>query len=399
MIAVLGPLWFGKKPAATLKSLSPKVATTLQHPRHETSPRALELTQNAEPMRKAKVKESPMADANVVPASYQSAMARPTVARPPDLVLLAEKPTPATLLVLRVGQCVRGPSGRRATVLVSGDGLLVEQDDVRFENIDFVGRPASTGDPSDAANPAIVQLQTGRITFRGCSFTCGVAENCRTVAIRWRHPARLDNAETSLLSGRIQLTDCLFHGVEVGLDCQTAAALAVEIRNTLCVAAGPLMRLDHCPKTEEPVSLVLSQVTLRDGGPLLECRMPRGENQPGEMTIVSTQCAFSPKSGEALIRVVGAESPGRLLGAVRWSGQGSLVTPETPIGVWCEPDGRQQPLDESSLAIAGLVRSAVGFAGVVSRDPATSRLVHWQAPLQSADPPGISPNSIPRMPD
>jgi hypothetical protein len=54
-------------------------------------------------------------------------------------------------------------------------------------------------------------------------------------------------------------------------------------------------------------------------------------------------------------------------------------------------------VDESSLAIAGLVRSAVGFAGQSTGEPAASRLIRWQAPLQSADPPGIDPAPLPPL--
>ena len=84
-----------------------------------------------------------------------------------------------------------------------------------------------------------------------------------------------------------------------------------------------------------------------------------------------------------------------LLGSIRWAGQGSLLAPQTPVIVWRGADGRERMVDESSLSIAGLVRSDVGFAGQPAADPAASRLTRWQAPLQSADPPGIDPAPLP----
>ena len=109
------------------------------------------------------------------------------------------------------------------------------------------------------------------------------------------------------------------------------------------------------------MSLSLSQVTLRGGGPLLDCRMPRREDQPGEITILSTACVFAPAPGGPLVRFSGADMPERLLGSLRWTGQGSLVAPGVPICHVAGADGRSQAVDESSLSIAGLVRGEVGL--------------------------------------
>jgi len=208
------------------------------------------------------------------------------------------------------------------------------------------------------------------------------------------HPAQVAPSETSLPSGRIRLADCLFDRVGAGLDCRTVGALGIEVTNTLHLGAGPLVRLDHCPRSDEPLSLNLSQVTLRDGGPLLECLTPHVEDQPVEITVQATACVFAPRPGEPLVRCSGGTSPERLLRGLRWNGQGSLVTPQTPILHWRGPDG-QQTVDESALSIAGLVRSEVEFAGRPSSDPAASRVIRWQAPLQSANPPGIDPAPLP----
>jgi hypothetical protein len=325
-------------------------------------------------------------------------------------VLAADKPVVLTSLDVRAGQCVRGPAGKRAVVLVADAGLVVDKENIRFENIDFVWRQSATADDAPTAAPAIVQLTAGRAEFRGCSFQCegdpkGTVPFSLTrksgqspiAAVRWVHPARADQPETSLPSGRIRLADCLLHRVGVGVDCRTTGALAIELKNVLHLDAGPLVRLDHCPGADEPASITLGQVTLRGGGPLLECRTPRIEEQPGEIAVLATACAFVPEPGVPLVRLMGKEMPGRLLTAIRWTGQGSLVAPQVPILAWRGQDGRQQNVDESSLSIAGLVRSEVGFAGEASNDPAASRLVRWQAPLQSADPPGVATESLPKM--
>jgi hypothetical protein len=266
---------------------------------------------------------------------------------------------------------------------------------------------------SDPFFPAMIQLCAGRAEFSGCSFRC--VENRKEngpSAICWRHPDRPEDAEISLPNGRIRFVDCFIIGVGVGLDCHTSGALGIEWINTLYLNSGPLVRLDHCPRPDEPLTLTLSQSTQRDTGPLLECLASRVEDQLGEISIQATACVFSPKPGEPLVRLMvakmGNEETGastdtdlsgsdRLPGMVRWTGQGSLVPPRVPILIWTGPDGQRQTVDESSLLIAGLVRSDLGFAGESSSDPAASRILRWQAPLQSSNPPGIDQTPLPRL--
>ena len=325
----------------------------------------------------------------VVPVAYQQ-----TESKPEDLVLAADKPTEAGSLNLRPGQCIRSPEGRRAMILVPSTGMIVDKENVRFENIDFRIRPTAVND-AKSPEPAMLELHVGRAAFLGCSFQAAETERTPVAAIRWTHPIATETAETSLPNGRIQWYDCFLHRVSVGLDCRTAGALSIELKNVLYSEAGPLVRLDHCPQSDEPVSITMEQVTLRGGGPLLECLAPRAENQPGEITVLATACAFLPEADAPLIHVRGPQMPERLPAAIRWSGQGSLLGPRVPVIVWSNTDGHRQALDESALSIAGLVRSEVSFAGKPSSNPAASRLVRWQAPLQSADPPGCNPENLP----
>ena len=178
-----------------------------------------------------------------------------------------------------------------------------------------------------------------------------------------------------------------------GLDCHTAGALSVELTNVLYLGGGAVLRLDHSPRSDEPLSLSLSQVTLRNSGPLLACLTGHTEEQPAEITVRAIACVFAPSFGRRVMRC-GGISAQRLLAGLRWSGQGSLVTPQTPILIWQGTDGAHA-VDESRLCIAGLVRSEVEFAGARSSNPAASRIVRWQVPLQSLNPPGIEPAPLP----
>jgi eukaryotic-like serine/threonine-protein kinase len=349
--------------------------------------------------------DSPIISGNdknaVVPASFQQPL-RP----PPDLVLAANKPLTEGRFELRAGQCVRSEPGRRTTLLVPETGFVVDMENVRFENIDFVWNHASTNRIKND-RLGIVRLLAGRAEFRGCSFRCqaegdgagrkqpdttiGTVPLVPVPAIRWLYPAEAESSETSLPSGQIRLVDCLFVKVGAGLECQTIGALGIEATNTLHLGTGPLLALDHFPRADEPVSLNLSQVTLRGGGPLLECLASRADQQPAEIAVSSAACVFAPRSGEPLVRFCGTTTPERLPHCLRWIGQGSLVTPNTPILTCQGPDEQPQTVDESSLSIAGLVRGEVGFAGKLSSDPAASQAIRWEAPLRSADPPGVDP--------
>ena len=282
--------------------------------------------------------------------------------------------------------------------MVPRGGLVVGVENVRFENIDFLWDHAAV--PNDDSNvaagpPAVVDLRAAGAEFRGCRFQSVRSAGPPPAAVRWTHPARASRSVLSLPSGRVLLGDCVLCRVGTGVDCRTIGAVGVKLTNTLHLGAGPLVRLDHCPKPDEPVSISLERVTLRDAGPLLECRWRRLGDRPGQISIRAARCAFLPAAATPLILLSGPDSPRRLLENIRWTGQGSLVSPEAVIAEWRDARRRQEVLDDASVSIAGLVRGKVGFAGDVHGGPGASRIIRWQAPLRSTDPPGIDPATLP----
>jgi len=335
----------------------------------------------------------------VIPTSYQEL--GPSVGASPasaDLVLDADGPTTIDASTLRAGQCVRGPTGKRATVIVPRGGLVVGVEDVRFQDVDFVWD--ASGEPLAVAEaaPAIVELRAAGAEFRGCCFRSVRGAPLLPAAVRWTHPMSTADALLSLPSGRVRLVDCVLRDVAAAVDCHTAAALAVEFHNTLHVGGGPLVRLSRYPKPDEPIAIVLDHVTLREAGTVLHCEFASAEDTPaaGQIAIRSDAAVFAPRHGQPLILLGGSTPPERLLASIRWTGQGSLVDATSPIAVWQRPDGRQDVLDDASVAISGLIRSQLGFAGEAESTSSASRIIQWQAPLRSADPPGID---VTRLPD
>lgn len=311
---------------------------------------------------------------------------------PEVLTLAGGSSVPSDTLRLLPGMVVRCDPSQRAQVVVPSTGLVVGVDDVRFENVDFVLDPAISATVGDHGR-ALVHLQSSRIEFSGCRFDVAAGEE--VAAISWTHPVRRNDSPLSLPSGRIRMNNCVLLGVAVGLDCRTQGAIAIHAENVLCVKIGAMVRLDHFPSQDESVAIGLSQATLRETGPLVECRYESVPKSPCALTVRGNQCVLSLDTGASLFLFVGADSPTRLLENVQWTGQGSLLTPGANVAVWQPEPGRIEVPDDTGVAIAGLVRSEVGFAGNSVEGNSASCATRWQVPLRSADPPGIDAERLP----
>jgi serine/threonine protein kinase len=312
-----------------------------------------------------------------------------------DLVLNSVHPTLAELLVLRPGQSVHAARGQRSVVVIHGDSLRVAVENVRFTNLDFVWKPSDRARAAPASMAVMIRLEAGGAEFCGCRFYAATGVGRRPIAICWTHPVARSDAALVLPSGRVRLTDCIFRDVETGIDCHTLGTTAVEIGNTLYLGHGALMRVDHCPTPDESLVLAITRLTLRESGPLWECSYGNIPTQPGSISIRASQCALLPAADSPLLRFLGRQSPERLLENTRWTGQDSLVGPKTPTAAWYPPAAAAQILDDSAVAIEGLVRSEVGFAGNAQSEAAASRIIRWQVPLHSPDPPGLNPDTLP----
>ena len=331
----------------------------------------------------------------VLQAAYTTISRRATTeGRADDLVLTSDRPVAIDSLQFQPGQTVRGEAGSRPSIVVPHAGLDVRLEGLRFENIDFIWNGSRRLDPLAGEQPGIIRLSAARAGFHGCSFQASEVSTEVPVAIYWTHPADRRQADLLLPSGQLQISDCVFRRLGTVLACRTLGALAVEMSNVLHLGVGPLVSLDHCPLTDEPTSISLSGVTLRNSGPPLECRYKRMVERPGRISIQASGCALVTQPEAAVLSFVGPTSPDRLLSNVQWTGQGSLVSPEAVIAGWRQPDGSVQVLDDATASIAGLVRSAVEFAGPAESGPDASRMLYWQVPLHSPNPPGIDPRTL-----
>ncbi len=315
-----------------------------------------------------------------------------------DLILPSGRPLRLASLTLRAGQCVRGEGGQRPLLLVPEGGLLVQAEKIRFQDVDFLwpgqGKVRSTEDQSPLVQPAILRIEAARAEFQGCSFQASRSAAVEPAALRWTQPCDNGPLDLTLPTSQIRLKDCVFRHVASGIAAQRAGAVGLDLANVLFLGEGPLVRLHHCPRFDEPLVLNLTNVTLRGSGPLLECVYGQVEDQPGKIAVQAESCAFVPGPHDPLIRLSGEGSPQRILSSLDWTGQGSLIAPEVVIAQWKRPAGQPRTLDDASLSMAGVVRSAVTFAGDPDVSPTANRVNRWQVPLRSASPPGINPQSL-----
>jgi hypothetical protein len=101
-----------------------------------------------------------------------------------------------------------------------------------------------------------------------------------------------------------------------------------------------------------------------------------------------------PAAGKSLFLFRGNSPPEPLTEQLAWSGQGSVLARGAPLALWETAEGRVLAAPEDSIQVEGLVRTEVGFAGDAEDGPDASRIVRWQVPLQSPDPPGIRESAL-----
>ncbi|HEX4132010.1 MAG TPA: protein kinase [Pirellulales bacterium] len=297
-----------------------------------------------------------------------------------ELVLDASGPIDVSNIPLRTAQVVRARAHARAEVRVPPEGWRIEADEVRFQDIDFVAASPDTA--------AMVVLACRRAEFRGCSWQAARGGKS-TAAIGWTRDEKADEVDDMLVAGEVRLSDCLLQQLGAGVRWSQPGSVVIELANVLCLGPGSLVAFDRPPEGDESLELIVSHVTLRDANALVSCACRQIPADPGRLIISAKDCAFMPTVDTGLIVFDGPTPPGALLQGLEWVGQGSVLSHAVPLAVWRDAKGELHAAADESVQAAGLVRSDVGFAGDKSAGPAASRIVRWQVPLQSTEPPGI----------
>ncbi|MHB1033351.1 MAG: serine/threonine protein kinase [Pirellulales bacterium] len=382
LAAVTSPAWFSRLPFGALRLAAPS-AEDLSRQREASLEKASGPSAKGPDTAVEALSPKPR---ETLPPNPEVPAAESRVV---DLILPADAKTDITTLKLQPGQRVRGAAGGRSTIRLPRGGWVVACENVRFENIDFVASDSPLPTGARETVSAMIVLEACHAAFHGCSFQGASPRAGQSAAIVWAQPAGRRDSELSLPTGQLDLTGCTLRGVAAGVDCRAAGALFLKFENTLHLGPGPLVRLARAPPADGPVTLLLRRFTLRDATSLVECLFDRIEDSPGKIAFQASDSAFVPDRDGCLLALVGKEEPDRLVRCIEWTGQGSVVSPDAALARWRRADGQFRTLDEQLLAVAGLVRSEVTFAGRADGRSGQSRIVRWQAPLRSPDPPGI----------
>jgi eukaryotic-like serine/threonine-protein kinase len=306
-----------------------------------------------------------------------------------NVVRLAPDEMRADFTRLTAGQTVRGDDERRSRVTVPPEGLEVTANDVTFENIDFVAEGPS------AAGGAMLVLRGLKATFHRCSFTATQATDDLPVAIFCDRGADSAEANAELSTGELEIRDSTFERVTAAVSCRMTGGMVVRLENVLRLGPGLCIQVDRFPRADEMLAVAASRVTLRGASSLVEVGCDELPQSPGHLEIEAVDCAFALPPAAALVVYHGAARPGPLLKKLRWTGQGSVLSPRSRLSIWRMPEGRMLAAADEAVPIEGVVRGEVGFAGELDEGRAASRIIRWQAPLNSPHPPGIDDSRLP----
>ncbi|MGD9646144.1 MAG: serine/threonine protein kinase, partial [Pirellulales bacterium] len=331
---------------------------------------------------------------------------------PSDVLLLpTDRPLRLQKLAPRAGQTVCGSGDRRPQVVVPPGGLLIDAADVRFVGIDFRAAIDSDGRHPLVAGGAMLVVTSPSVTFERCTFAiadAALADNpsaetagasselaSNVAAIAWQTPRSPTVQHDPLPSGTLIFSACSALRLGLLIDAQRDGALRIDAVDCLLVDTGPIVRLDRLRRSDEPLSIALERCTLRDVDSLIDYEFETPRRGVGPLTVTARDCVLAPRSGGALVQLLGRPDPDPLLERILWRGSGSLVPVEAPLVQWFYDDGPAEIIGDDELAVVGLARGLIEFAGPPGGGPAASLLSETIAPIGTNVPPGIGADELP----
>lgn len=280
------------------------------------------------------------------------------------------------------GTLVRPRGGGRATVEVPAGGIAVEASDVTFQDTDFV---PTKGDP-------LIKISGGNVQFERCTFRAASRDLTSVDSVAIQIASRRG---TRLTSQRVRFADCHFNGWQTAISQQATDNTELVLNNSLVTSCATAIAWVQ-PPLEAECRLELDQATIRDVGHFLVITKPASdsEDDSARIEVVAHNAVFQTGESDALIEVQAANAPLSVLQLFGWSGEGSMLDGQSPLFIWS--DGmRTHSVEESQLAIEGLARTDIEFAGDNLADAADSVAIDWFAPRIAAAPPGIDATRIP----
>ena len=301
-------------------------------------------------------------------AMSQSLASKSTEESRPVIELAGSSETLASSLQLQRDSIVRGKLNARTAVIIPSRGLAVTADHLRFENIDFVWHTTNSQfAPSEPT--AMFDVRVAFIEFVGCTFQAsqvGLADP--PVAIRL---AGIAQNRVLAPSSQVSVERCVIGGVAAGCDCAASGPVAIEIKNTLFLGSGPLIRFASMRRANAPTEISLNRVTARNSSSIFEFDGYDKTDETGSINIKANDCVFAPTNDGALLSLTGHGAPkaiSALLKSIAWNGRGSLADPKMAI-VQQQTAAARESVSDDELALDGIVSSAFEFEGTIDADP------------------------------
>jgi hypothetical protein len=232
------------------------------------------------------------------------------------------------------------------------------------------------------------QLKISHCRWTGPSFDETGRDGCS--AIVWKPGDHRDPQ-----SGQIELDRVVFQGAMHGLTCPQAPR-SVLLRQVWKSGWGSLLNLEHAASTQG-LKLKLEHVTLRDSQALLRCAGPLMEQRSASLIEIELiNSVFALKSSASIVELCGPAVRPDWAEAIRISGDGSLLSPESLLITQQDAESQlNSPLESEELQVEGLIVDEFEFAGPVSTNPHDSVVVKSQAPQRPGTPmPGIDADQL-----
>jgi hypothetical protein len=339
----------------------------------------------------AKLATPTTSSSEVVPASFKEAAKRPRKPHPKEpepLRLPTDRTIRLSTLTPNAGQLICGEADARPTVIVPAGGLVIDEPDVHFRDIDFLT------DAQESSSPFIV-LRTSGASFERCTFRASSADGTQRSAVSWEPSAESGDDDWNADADRLSLVNCIMHRVGTSIARSRTGEATIECVNVLQVDAGSLTRLAS-PVPNAAIVISLDRCTVRESGPVIEF-LPSTTNshRSGRVLITAVDCVFAPRADRAILELSPAFAA-QDLNRLRWNGRDSLLETNTVLISSRDPSGTSEATDDSQLDLVGLVRSQLEFAGPSLNSPSSSYLRRWVAPRTSLDSPGINPADLPQ---
>ncbi|VAX38314.1 hypothetical protein MNBD_PLANCTO02-16, partial [hydrothermal vent metagenome] len=291
---------------------------------------------------------------------------------------------------------IRGVKGKQPRILVENKSCKIWAEQLILENVHFVY--AGEGNKKKQQKPlaALLLVQSQDIALFGCSFRSqqNLSHNKRLLqplSVAWRPIEPNDNG-----SRRVIVERTIFaNGSALFLQSSPQSFFA---KNCLKTGRGSFLVLGHPPKKGKVVQYRLNRVTLRDATALLETGFTSQDHQMGQTVVEMNQSVFQLNKKEGTLFLFSSrEFPKQWVGKYEVTGEGTLAGNNLSIAKWYETTTKKKrELDSQNMPLEGLVGGVFQFAGDDINQPDDCVVKKWQAPLRSAQPPGINAKHLPQ---